>query len=121
MTEQAYHYHPGAPADPVPLPESLREQEKAARTEMLETLAEFDDHLLEELLEDIEPPQEEIFQDLKMELGQTRLFPFLLESLTKTLAYGHYYRLSCGKLPNLKQPPKIAVLPSAAVHRWPKC
>lgn len=75
VTEQAYHYHPGAPADPVPLPDSLKEQEKAARTEMLETLAEFDDHLLEELLEDIEPPQEEILQDLKMELGADQIVP----------------------------------------------
>jgi elongation factor G len=38
VSEQAYQYHAGAPADPVPLPESLREQEKAARTEMLEGL-----------------------------------------------------------------------------------
>jgi elongation factor G len=75
VTEQAYHYHPGAPADPVPLPEDLREQEKAARNEMLETLSNFDDHLLEELLEDIEPPQEEILQDLKMELGADQIVP----------------------------------------------
>ncbi|MGI0489002.1 elongation factor G [Pantanalinema rosaneae CENA516] len=75
VTEQAYHYHSGAPADPVPLPDSLKDQEKAARTEMLETLAEFDDHLLEELLEDIEPPQEEILQDLKMELGADQIVP----------------------------------------------
>ncbi|WP_421658219.1 elongation factor G [Leptothermofonsia sp. ETS-13] len=78
VTEQAYHYHPGAPADPVPLPESLREREKAARNEMLETLAEFDDHLLEELLEDIAPPQEEIFQDLKMELGADQIVPVFI-------------------------------------------
>lgn len=78
VTEQAYHYHPGAPADPVPLPESLREQEKAARAEMLETLANYDDHLLEELLEDIEPPQEEIFQDLKMELGADQIVPVFI-------------------------------------------
>lgn len=78
VTEQAYHYHPGAPADPVPLPESLREQEKAARTEMLETLAEFDDHLLEELLEDIEPPQDEILQDLKLELGADQIVPVFI-------------------------------------------
>lgn len=75
VTEQAYHYHPGAPADPVPLPDSLREQEKAARNEMLETLADFDDHLLEELLEDIDPPQEEILKDLKMELGADQIVP----------------------------------------------
>jgi elongation factor G len=78
VSEQAYHYHPGAPADPVPLPESLREQEKAARTEMLEALADFDDHLLEELLEEIEPPQEEIVQDLKMELGADLIVPVFM-------------------------------------------
>ena len=36
---------------------------------MLEALADFDDHLLEELLEEIKPPQDEIVKDLKMELG----------------------------------------------------
>lgn len=75
VSEQAYHYHAGAPADPVPLPESLKDQEHAARTEMLEALADFDDHLLEELLEEIEPPQEEILQDLKMELGADLIVP----------------------------------------------
>jgi elongation factor G len=78
VSEQAYHYHAGGPADPVPLPESLREQEKAARTEMLEALADFDDHLLEELLEEIEPPQEEIIQDLKMEFGADLIVPVFM-------------------------------------------
>lgn len=78
VTEQAYHYHPGAAADPVPLPESLREQEKATRAEMLEALANFDDHLLEELLEEIEPPTEEILQDLKMELGADLIVPVFI-------------------------------------------
>lgn len=78
ITEQAYQYHPGAPADPIPLPNSLKEQEHAARAEMLETLADFDDHLLEELLEDIEPPQDEILQDLKMELGADLIVPVLI-------------------------------------------
>ena len=80
VSEQAYHYNPGAPADPVILPESLKAQEQAAREEMLETLADFDDHLLEELLEDIEPPQEEILQDLKMELSSDLIVPVFLGS-----------------------------------------
>jgi elongation factor G len=75
VTEQAFHYHPGAPADPVPLPESLQAEEHSAREEMLEALADFDDHLLEELLEEIEPPQEEIVKDLKMELGADLIVP----------------------------------------------
>ena len=78
VTEQAYHYHPGAPADPIPLPDDLKEIEHASRVEMLETLADFDDHLLEELLEDIEPSQDEILSDLKLELGADLIVPVLM-------------------------------------------
>ena len=75
INEQAYHYHPNSPADPVPLPDHLKEEEQSARQEMLETIAEFDDHLLEELLEDINPSREEILQDLKQELGADQIVP----------------------------------------------
>jgi elongation factor G len=78
VTEQAYHYHPGAPADPVPLPAALQAEEQAARTEMLEALADYDDHLLEELLEEIAPPEEEIVKDLKMELGSDLIVPVFI-------------------------------------------
>jgi elongation factor G len=77
VTEQAFQYHPDAPADPIPLPEALKEQEHAARAEMLETLAEFDDHLLEELIEEVEPPQTEVLQDLKDELSADLIVPVL--------------------------------------------
>ncbi|MCU0546244.1 MAG: elongation factor G [Oscillatoriaceae cyanobacterium Prado104] len=78
VTEQAYHYHPGAPADPVPLPEHLKAEETAARQQMLEELANFDDHLLEELLEEINPDVEEITRDLKMELGADLIVPVFI-------------------------------------------
>lgn len=77
VSEQAYHYHSGAPADLVPLPASLQDEEQAARSAMLETLADFDDHLLEELLEDINPPQTEIEQDLKIDLASDLIVPVL--------------------------------------------
>ncbi|MEA5577683.1 elongation factor G [Anabaena sp. UHCC 0451] len=75
VTEKAYQYHAGAPADPIPFPQELKAEEHQARAEMLEALADFDDHLLEELLEDIEPPQEEIIKDLKFELGADLVVP----------------------------------------------
>ena len=78
INEQAYHYHANSPADPVPLPDHLKEEEQIARQEMLETIAEFDDHLLEELLEDINPSREEILQDLKQELGSDQIVPVFL-------------------------------------------
>ncbi|AFZ33097.1 translation elongation factor 2 (EF-2/EF-G) [Gloeocapsa sp. PCC 7428] len=75
VSEQAYQYHAGAACDPIPFPEAFKEQEQAARTEMLEELANFDDRLLEELLEEINPPQEEIVQDLQLELGADLVVP----------------------------------------------
>jgi elongation factor G len=75
VSEQAYQYHHQQPADPIALPEELVELEKITRQEMLETLAEFDDHLLEELIEEIEPSQTEILQDLKQELGTDLIVP----------------------------------------------
>lgn len=75
VSEQAYQYHPQQPADPIPLPQNLAELEHLTRQEMLETLADFDDHLLEELIEDIEPPQAEILQDLKQELSADLIVP----------------------------------------------
>jgi elongation factor G len=86
VTEQAFHYHPGAAADPVPLPESLQlRRAGSAREEMLEALADFDDHLLEELLEEIKPPQEEIVKDLKMELGADLIVPVFIGIASRRL------------------------------------
>ncbi len=86
ITEQAYHYHPQSPADPVALPPELAELEQTARGEMLETLADFDDRLLEELVEEIEPPQTEILQDLKQELTADTIVPVFFG--TAELDYG---------------------------------
>lgn len=78
VTEQAYQYHAGAPADLIPIPMMLADEEKAARQEMLETLADFDDGLLEELLEEVNPTRDEIVQDLKMELGADLVVPVFI-------------------------------------------
>ncbi len=78
ITEQAYHYHVGSAADSVPLPPELEAIEQQTRQEMLEALADFDDHLLEELLEDINPPQAEIERDFKQELGADLIVPVVL-------------------------------------------
>ena len=48
----------------IPIPVELTAQVEAERTILLEALADFDDHLLEELLEGVDPPQDEIQRDL---------------------------------------------------------
>jgi elongation factor G len=78
VSEEAHAYRQGRPSDIIPLPEEYREREQAARREMLETLADFDDDLLEQLLEDQEPPQEQILRDLRKTLGADQVVPVFM-------------------------------------------
>mgnify|MGYP002625638449 FL=1 len=47
---------------------------------MLEQLADYDDELMEQLLEDIEPPRDKVFDDLAQELRTGEICPVLLGS-----------------------------------------
>jgi elongation factor G len=78
VTEQAYSYNPGAPSDRIDLPQEYREREHAARTEMLETLADFDDGLMEMLLEEQEPPADDILRHLQKTLGADQVVPVFM-------------------------------------------
>lgn len=78
VSERAYRYHPGAPSDLVKLPEDMIPREQEARGQMLESLADFDDHLLEELLSDAVPSKDEIYQLLSKDLAQDLIVPVLM-------------------------------------------
>ena len=47
---------------------------------MLEKLADYDEHLMEELLSDVEPPRDEVFADLARELAEGLVVPVLIGS-----------------------------------------
>src|SRR6202051_4859082 len=56
------------------------DREKEARFSMLEKLADHDDALMEQLLEDIPPPRDAVFDDLARELREGLICPVLLGS-----------------------------------------
>ncbi len=68
--ERAFHYEPGKESRRIDIPSELTDDEKKARTQMLEQLADHDDELLEQLLMDQEPAPEKIFSDLARETGE---------------------------------------------------
>ncbi|MBV9233808.1 MAG: elongation factor G [Candidatus Eremiobacteraeota bacterium] len=71
----------GAIADKeTPLPAELEETARARHAELLEAMADFDDHLMEELLEGIEPPADEIDRDLCEECAHDQVVPVLVAS-----------------------------------------
>ena len=61
ISERAWKYREGGPSDLIEIPDASADREESARTELLESLADFDDGLLEELIENKRPPTEELF------------------------------------------------------------
>jgi elongation factor G len=78
VSERAYEYRPGEASKLVAIPEGEQDDEQIARQEMLESLADFDDSLLEALLEDTLPPTDEIYQHLTENLQADRIVPVFL-------------------------------------------
>jgi elongation factor G len=80
VSERAYRYRPGQASDLIPLPDDFWDQERATRTGLIEKLADFDDELLEQLLEEVEPPKEEIYKHLTRTLKGAQVVPVFLGS-----------------------------------------
>ena len=80
VSERAYRYRPGQPSDLIKLPDDFWDQERSTRTNLIEKLADFDDVLLEQLLEDVEPPKEEIYRHLTRTLSQVQVVPVFVGS-----------------------------------------
>ena len=78
--ERAFIYREHAPSEIVDLPEGELPREKEARFAMLERLADHDDELMEELISEIEPPRDQIFDDLSKELKERHVVPALIGS-----------------------------------------
>ena len=82
--ERAFVYREHARSEVVPLEGDALDREKTARFSMLETLADHDDQLMEQLLEDIQPPRDKVFDDLSKELRDGLVCPVLLGAATRT-------------------------------------
>src|SRR5215469_16287806 len=78
VSERAYRYKPGQASDLIQLPSGFWDAEADTRSNLVEKLADFDDELLEKLLEDVQPTKEEIYEHLKKEVGTGQIVPVLV-------------------------------------------
>jgi elongation factor G len=76
--ERAFAYRDGKPSERVDI--SDPDEEKQARYSMLEKLADYDEHLMEELLSDQEPERDEVFGDIKREFSNGLVVPVFIGS-----------------------------------------
>jgi elongation factor G len=81
--ERAFVYREHKPSEVVALQGGDLDREKEARFSMLEKLADHDDALMEQLLEDIQPPRDAVFDDLARELREGLICPVLLGAASR--------------------------------------
>ncbi|OYW46223.1 MAG: elongation factor G [Novosphingobium sp. 12-63-9] len=78
--ERAWRYRPGQPSEPVDIPGDLVVREQDERQQLLETLADFDDDLMEALVMDQQPDQAVVLADLATDTATNKLVPVLFGS-----------------------------------------
>ncbi len=88
--ERAYRYRPGRPSERMDIPGGVLAREQTERTHLLETLADFDDALMEALLLDEQPDAALVMADLAADTANNKVVPVLLGS---ALTGGGVHRL----------------------------
>ncbi|TPM01268.1 MULTISPECIES: elongation factor G [unclassified Mesorhizobium] len=81
--ERAYIYREYAESEVAQIPGDEKARELEARFSMLERLADHDDQLMEQLLEEIEPPKDAVFDDLAADLRDGAVTPVLIGTAEK--------------------------------------
>jgi elongation factor G len=78
VSERGYRYKPGHASDLIKLPDEIVDEERTVRAGLVEKLADFDDKLLEQLLEDVQPSKEDIYRHLTQNLRRDLIVPVFL-------------------------------------------
>ena len=78
ISERAWEYHEGGRSSVVDLPAEMAAREQEARSALLEALADFDDALLEQVIEDKHPVARDVYSVATQVLRHHDLVPALL-------------------------------------------
>ena len=78
--ERAYMYEKDKPSQIVKIPEQLSSTRVEIREKVLETLADFDDALMEKIIEDVPTSTEEVYENLKKDIASNKIVEILTGS-----------------------------------------
>lgn len=76
--ERAFVYREHAASEVIDIPADTADREAEARYGMLEQLADYDDDLMEQLLDDMEPPRDRVFDDLAADVIEGKICPVMI-------------------------------------------
>lgn len=80
VSERAWRWRDNQSSDLVSMPAEVKDRESEARQQLLETIADFDDALLEQLLEDSVPAPAEIYALLRKDVAADLVVPVFFGS-----------------------------------------
>ena len=101
--ERAFVYREHAASEVIDMGDADRAREAEARFTMLETLADYDDGLMEQLLEDIQPDRDQIFKDLVEEMRAGAICPVLIGSAEKANGIGRLLKAIRHEAPDVAE------------------
>ncbi len=101
--ERAFVYREHAPSEVLDLSGEDKGREVDARFHMLETLADYDDELMEQLLSEVEPAREKVFADLVTEMRMGAICPVLIGSAEKANGVGRLLKAIRHELPGVAE------------------
>ena len=78
ISERAWEYHEDQRSSLIELPETMVTREQEARSDLLEAFADFDDALLEQIIEDQRPATDQVYSVATKVLRRHELVPALL-------------------------------------------
>jgi elongation factor G len=112
--ERAFVYREHKASEVIALEGGNLDREKEARFSMLEKLADHDDALMEQLLEDIQPPRDAVFDDLARELREGLICPVLLGSAARENGVLRLMKALRHESPGVEETAKRLGAPSSA-------
>jgi elongation factor G len=101
--ERAYVWRERMASEITEIPDAEKAAELEARYQMLERIADYDDQLMEELLSDITPPRDEIFNDLAKEMKAGLICPVLIGSAERGNGIGRLLKALRHEAPGLEE------------------
>ncbi|MBY0508942.1 MAG: elongation factor G [Rhodospirillaceae bacterium] len=78
VAERAYHYELDKPSELIPIEKFSDDSVPDSRRALIEKLSDFDDALLEKLLEDVIPDKKEVYRHLTKDLQEDLIVPVLI-------------------------------------------
>ncbi len=112
--EKAFVYKEHATSEVIEIPDEEKARELEARFEMLERIADYDDSLMEQLLEDIQPETELVFKDLVKEVQNREICPVFIGSAENCNGVRRLLKALRHEAPGIEQTKKRLDLSSKA-------